>query len=83
MYLKIHLENNRVALIVPVIVLLLSIVPTTVFAQGQQPSIHDQICKALQVRNVAILGPLLATLHLITPGASTPTILHVAAAYCS
>jgi hypothetical protein len=51
--------------------------------QQQQPSIHDQICNALQVRNITILVPLLVALHLITIGASTAAILAAAAAYCA
>jgi hypothetical protein len=101
-----HLKDNRLILIVPVIVLLLGIVPTTAFAQNedqqqeqrcpdgsqpdengncpteQQPSMHDQICDALQVNNIAALAGLLIALHLLTLGASTATILAVASAYC-
>jgi hypothetical protein len=49
----------------------------------QQHSTKDQICNALQVRNIAILAPLLVALHLITLGASTLTILGAAGAYCA
>ncbi|MGA9149829.1 MAG: hypothetical protein WBZ36_04550 [Candidatus Nitrosopolaris sp.] len=81
-----HLKDNRLILIVPVIVLLLGMVPTTAFAQNEdqqqqtcpdgsqpdengncpseQPSIHDQICNALQVNNIATLATLLIALHL-------------------
>ena len=47
-----------------------------------QPSIHDQICNALQVQNIAILVPLLVALHLITLGASSAAVLAAVAAYC-
>lgn len=92
--------------IVLVIAVLLSVVPTTVFAQSdqqqqtcpdgshpdengncpseqQQPSVHDQICNALQVRNIATLGSLLLALHLITLGASSAAMLAAAGIYCA
>jgi hypothetical protein len=50
--------------------------------QQQQPSIHDEICNALQGNNIITLAGLLIALHLLTVGASTATILAVAGAYC-